>query len=372
MQFGFTPEQAALRDSVGRFLDASDRQQVRTLMEAGLRYDEAVWRRAADELGLMSVPIPVEYGGAGGGMVELAIVLEEFGRRLVRSPYLASIGLASTALLATDDDTACADFLPRIAEGELIATFALPVGVGSMANLPVHASDDARLTGVADAVIDAESAGLLIVPARTSSGTGLFAVDRGVLDAPRDAPADEATPYDLVTRSSRIRFDDTPSVRLGAPVSDKVERAFAHANIALAAEQLGGAQACLDSCVEYAKTRTQFGRAIGSFQAIKHRCADVLLKVEGARSLVYHAAWLADTGATEELALVASMAKAWCSDTYVQAAEANLLTHGGIGFTWEHDAHLHVRRARSRAMTLGSPDDHRDAVAARLLLAETP
>ncbi|MFG1783088.1 acyl-CoA dehydrogenase family protein [Rhodococcus oryzae] len=368
MQFGFTPEQAALRDSVGRFLDAADRQQIRTHMEAGLRYDQAAWRRAADELGLMSVPIPAVYGGAGGGMVELAIVLEEFGRRLIRSPYLASIGLASTALLATDDAAACADFLPRIADGELIATFALPVGVGSMANLPVHASDDARLTGVAAAVIDAESADLLIVPARTTTGTGLFAVERGVVDA----SGGEATPYDLVTRSSRIHFDDTPAVRLGATAADAVERAFALASIALAAEQLGGAQACLDACVEYAKTRTQFGRAIGSFQAIKHRCADVLLKIEGARSLVYHAAWLADQGTTEELQLVASMAKAWCSDTYVQAAEANLLTHGGIGFTWEHDAHLHVRRARSRAMTLGSPDDHRDAVAARLLLAETP
>ncbi len=368
MQFGFTPEQAALRDAVRGFLETSDRQQTRAVVDADRPYDEAAWRRAADELGLMSVPIPVEYGGAGGGMVELTIVLEEFGRHLARSPFLASVGLASTALLSTGDATACAEFLPRIADGELIATFALPVGVGSMANLPVHASDDRRLTGIADAVIDAEKADLLIVPAYTSTGTDLFAVQRTAIGVPA---ADEALAYDLVTRSSRIRFEDTPAVRLGAPASDKVERAFALASIALAAEQLGGAQACLDECVEYAKTRTQFGRAIGSFQAIKHRCADVLIRVEGARSLVYHAAWLADQGATEDLGLVASMTKAWCSDAYVQAAEANLLTHGGIGFTWEHDAHLHVRRSRSRALTLGSSDDHRDAVAARLLLAET-
>lgn len=271
-------------------------------------------------------------------------------------------------MLASGDSTACAEYLPRIASGELIATFALPVGVHAMAHLPIRASDDARLTGVAEAIIDAESADLLIVPARTSDGTDLFAVQRADLDIPADAAAPA---YDLVTRSSRIRFDDTPAVRLGTPNSDKVERAFALASIALAAEQVGGAAACLDECVEYAKTRTQFGRAIGSFQAVKHRCADVLVKVEGARSLLYHAAWLADQGATEELALAASMTKAWCSDTYVQAAEANLLTHGGIGFTWEHDAHLHVRRSRSRALTLGSSDDHRDAVAARLLLAET-
>lgn len=366
MQFGFNPEQAALRDGVRRFLGTSDRQQIRDLVDAGLPYDEAAWRRGADELGLTSVPIPVEYGGAGGGMVELAIILEEFGRHLVRSPFLASVGLAATALLASGDDAACGDFLPQIANGKLMATFALPVGIGSMASLPIHAGDGTRLTGVAEAVIDAESADLLIVPARTSGGTDLFAVHRTVV-----AEDDVATPYDLVTRSSRIHLEDTPAVRLGAPMPDKVERAFALASIALAAEQLGGAQACLDECVEYAKTRTQFGRAIGSFQAIKHRCAEVLIKVEGARSLVYHAAWLADQGSTEEFVLVAAMTKAWCSDAYVQAAEANLLTHGGIGFTWEHDAHLHVRRARSRALTLGSADDHRDAVAARLLLAET-
>ncbi|OYD68289.1 acyl-CoA dehydrogenase family protein [Rhodococcus sp. OK302] len=368
MQFGFTPEQAALRDGVRRFLDTSDRQQNRQLVDSDLPYDTAMWRRAADELGLMSVPIPAEFDGAGGGMVELAIILEEFGQRLTRSPFLATVGLASTALLASGDSTACAEYLPRIASGELIATFALPVGVHSMAHLPVDASDDGRLTGVAEAVIDAESADLLIVPAQTSYGTDLFAVQRADLDIQADAAAPA---YDLVTRSSRIRFDDTPAVRLGAPDPDKVERAFALAIIALAAEQVGGAQACLDDCVEYAKTRTQFGRPIGSFQAIKHRCADVLVKVEGARSLLYHAAWLADQGATEELILVAAMTKAWCSDTYVLAAEANLLTHGGIGFTWEHDAHLHFRRSRSRALTLGSSDDHRDAVAARLLLAET-
>jgi alkylation response protein AidB-like acyl-CoA dehydrogenase len=368
VQFGFNPEQAALRDSVGRFLGTSDRQQLRTLVDAGLPYDEASWRRAADELDLMSVPIPVEYGGAGGGMVELAIILEEFGRHLVRSPYLASVGLAATALLASGDSAACADFLPQIANGKLIATFALPVGVGSIAALPIHADGSARLTGVAEAVIDAETADLLIVPARTPDGTDLFAVHRAALTAAIDDPT---AAYDLVTQSGRIRLEDTPAIRLGAHASDKVERAFALASVALAAEQLGGAQACLDQCVEYAKTRTQFGRAIGSFQAIKHRCADVLIKVEGARSLVYHAAWLADQGATEELSLVASMTKAWCSDAYTEAAEANLLTHGGIGFTWEHDAHLHVRRSRSRALTLGSSDDHRDAVAARLLLAQT-
>jgi len=378
MNSAFSEEQEELREAVRRFLaDKSPESEVRRLMATPEGYDPGVWRQMAEELGLQSLAIPEELGGAGFGFAELVIVLEEMGAALVCAPFLSSAVLAASALLTTGDDEAKARWLPSIASGETIASLAVTEGGGrwdldavQLAAVPTHVGGgngghgrDAAgwtLQGHKSYVLDGCLATLLLVVARTDDGLSLFAV-RG--DAPGLVRSRLST-MDQTRKQARLELRGTPAQLVGfaGQAGPGIAKTLQLAAVALAAEQVGGAQHCLDSAVGYAKSRIQFGRPIGSFQAIKHKCADLLLEVESARSAAYYAGWAA-TEDSDELPLAASLAKSYCSETYVHAAAENIQIHGGIGFTWEHDAHLYFKRAKSSELLFGDPVYHREALA---------
>ncbi|WP_045875492.1 acyl-CoA dehydrogenase family protein [Pseudofrankia sp. DC12] len=370
--FAFTEEQRELRRTVRAFLEhAAPEPEVRRLMETSDGYDPAVWAQLAGELGLVGLAIPEELGGSGATFVEVAIVAEEMGRRLLCAPYLSTAVLAVGTLLRSGDAGAQKAWLPGIAAGETIATLAFAEENGrwdasGVAAVAAQAGDGWTLAGTKSFVLDGHTADLLLVAARSAAGVSLFAV-------PGDAPGLTRAPLstlDQTRRLARVELAGAPATLLGEdgagwPV---IEHVLNLATVALAAEQAGGAEAVLDMAVQYAKDRVQFGRQIGSFQAVKHRCADMLLEVESARSAAYYAAWCA-AGATaadggdDELARIAAVAKAYCSEAYTQVAADNIQVHGGIGFTWEHSAHLYFRRAKSDELLFGAPATWRDRLA---------
>jgi len=369
MNFGFSEEQEELRRSVRRFLeDKSPVSEVRRLMETTEGFDPAVWDQMANQLGLQALAIPEEYGGAGFGYVELTVVFEEMGGALLCSPYFATVALAANALLSSGDESAKKDLLPGIASGETVATLALTEDTGrwdadGVTMAATASGGEWTLDGHKMFVIDGHNANLVVVAARTAKGVSLFAVEGG-------ASGMTATPLatmDQTRKQARIEFSSTPARLLGEDggAAGVLARTLDLAAVALAAEQVGGAQRCLDMAVEYAKTRIQFGRPIGSFQAIKHKCADMLLEVESAKSAAYYAGWAAAED-SEELPVVASLAKSYCSEAYFHAAAENIQIHGGIGFTWEHDAHLYFKRAKSSELMLGDPSYHRELLAQRI------
>jgi len=378
-KFVFTEEQQDLRDLVRRFLaEKSPVGEVRRLMATEAGYDPAVWAQLG-QLGFAGLTIPEKYGGAGCGPVEQLIVCEEMGAALLCAPYLASAVLAAGALLASGDTAAQADLLPGMASGETIATLAVPEDDGSWTpdefRVTARRSGDRYLLdGRKSFVLDGMIADLILVAALSDDGPALFAVG-GPGDGPGDGRAlglssQAMQTLDMTRKQAVLTFTGTPGRLVGQPgaAAAIVAQAVRGGVLALAAEQVGGAQRCLDMAVAYAKVRYQFGRAIGSFQAIKHLCADMLLEVESARSAAYHAAWAAADGAAD-LPLAASLAKALCSEAYFRVAASNIQVHGGIGFTWEHDAHLYYRRAQSAEVLLGTPASHRE-VAAGLLLKD--
>ena len=364
-----TEEQEELRASVRRFLEQrSPIREVRRLMDTTDGYEPGVWSQAAEQLGLQSIAVPEQYGGMGFGYVELAIVLEEMGRALYCAPYFATVALAANTLLASGDDEACRGYLPGIASGETIATLAFVEDDGrwdgSTVKLAASRAGDAwALNGHKAFVLDGHVASLVLVLARTRRGLSLFAVAGDVTGLTRTA----LPTLDETRKLARLEFQKVPARLVGEEGgADRIlARTLDLAAVALAAEQVGGAQACLDMSVEYAKVRHQFGRPIGSFQAIKHKCADMLLEVENARSAAQYAAWAAAEG-SEELPAVASLAKATCSEAYFHAAAENIQIHGGIGFTWEHDAHLYFKRAKSSELFLGEPAQHREQLLERI------
>jgi len=369
MNFAFSDEQEELRAAVRRFLaEKSPETEVRRLMDTTEGYDPAVWSQMADQLGLQSLTIPEEFGGSGFTYVELLVVLEEMGAALLCAPFFSSVALAANALLTSGDDEAKKSFLPGIAAGETIATLAITEDNGKwdFGGIECKASklgDGWGLDGHKMFVIDGHVANLIIVAARTSAGVSLFAVED-------DAAGLTRTPLptmDQTRKQGRIEFSGTPATLIGADggAEPGLTKTLDLAAVALAAEQVGGAQHVLDASVEYAKTRIQFGRPIGSFQAIKHKCADMLLEVESAKSAAYYAAWAAAED-SEELPVVASLAKSYCSEAYFHAAAENIQIHGGIGFTWEHPAHLYFKRAKSSELFLGDPSYHRELLAQRI------
>jgi alkylation response protein AidB-like acyl-CoA dehydrogenase len=372
----FTEEHDALRSTLRRFLaDKAPSEAVRRSMESEEGHDPALWQQLAGQLGLHGVALPQEYGGSGGGPVELGIVLEELGRALLPSPYFSTVALAGQALTASGDDTARARWLPGIADGSLTGTLALAEEAGSwrvedVTATATRADGGWRVSGVKMFVVDGDTADLLLVVARTGDGPALFAVDGAAAAVTRT----RLEALDPTRRLARIDLDGAPALRVG-PEGDAtayLRTVLDLAVVALAAEQAGGAQACLDGAVEYAKVRVQFGRPVGSFQAVKHKCADMLLKVEAARSAAYHAMSVAagepaDSGAPVSggggLPVAAVLAGAYCSDAFTHAAKENIQIHGGIGCTWEHDAHLYLRRAKSSEQLLGGPATHRARLA---------
>jgi alkylation response protein AidB-like acyl-CoA dehydrogenase len=348
-----------LRETLRRFFaDKSPSAQVRRLMATDEGYDPKVWAQMAEQLGLQGLAIPEEYGGAGFGMRELAVVMEEMGRALVCAPFLSSVVLAGYALLHSGDEDAARRLLPGIADGSALAALAWmederwDVRHVEMAARP--AGDGWVLDGVKTYVLDGHVADLVLVVARREGRPALFAV-RGGADGLTRVPLPT---LDQTRKMARLEFDGVRA----RPVGAYDPRVLDTAAVALAAEQLGGAQRTLEMTVEYVKVRRQFGRPIGGFQAVKHRCADMFVLVESARSAVLHAADTAD-GDPEGLPAAAALAKAYCSEAFFHVAAEAVQLHGGIGFTWEHDAHLYFKRAKASQELLGSPAAHRARLA---------
>ena len=366
MNFAFSPEQEEFRQSLRRFLaDKSPAAEVRRLMETDSGYDPQVWKQLAEQLGLQGLAIPEEYGGTGATSVELGIAFEEMGRVLLCAPFFSTVGLAAQVLLAAGDDQAKREYLPRIADGSLLATVAVTEADGrwDLAAVRTTAAADSTapatflLDGTKMYVVDGHIAQLLLVVARTGAGLGLFAVD--ALDA--GVVRTLLPTLDMTRKLGRVELSGVPARLVSGPgdATAALSVALDLALVALTAEQVGGAQRCLDTAVDYAKIRMQFGRPIGSFQAIKHKCAEMLIEVESAKSAAYHAAG----SGQDELAVAAAIAKAYCSEAYFRVAAETIQVHGGIGFTWEHDAHLYFRRAKSSQLLFGDEHYHRERFA---------
>ncbi|BBH45455.1 acyl-CoA dehydrogenase family protein [Pseudomonas sp. KU43P] len=374
MDFAFTDEQEMIRESAEGFLaDVCDCAAVRTAMASETGYDTHLWQRLCSEMYWPAIHIPEAYGGLGLGYVELAILLEQMGRRLLCSPFFATACLATPALLLAGSETQKQRWLPAIAEGRVRATLAWGDGAGwSQDGISVVAKAEGEgyvLDGEYAQVIDGHSADLLVVAAWTAQGINLFLVEAGQVGLVRQWQPT----MDQTRRLGRIRLDRVyvgPQAVLEAswPLLQQVLRL---ACIGLAAEQVGGAQQSLDLSVAYLQERQQFGRPLASFQALKHRVADMMLQVECARSASYYAACVAQealdpAGAAQvaaELPLAASTAKSQCSQAYFHCAAESIQLHGGVGFTWEYDPHLYFKRARASESYLGAPAWHLQQIA---------
>ena len=337
-------------------------------METTAGYDPAVWSQMADQLGLQGLIIPEQFGGSGYGYLELIVVLEEMGRALLCAPYFSSVVMAANLLMAVGDDGAMKDYLPGIAGGSVIATVALAEADGRWDAAGVALRADGRgggwtLTGEKLFVLDGFVADVVLAAARTPGGVSVFAVEKGAAGL----SASPMPTMDQTRKQARLTFDTTSARLVGREGEGwpAISAMLDLAVVALAAEQAGGAQKVLEMAVGYAKARVQFGRPVGSFQAIKHKCADMVLDVESAKSAAYFAGRAAAAG-DEELPVLASLAKSCCSEAYSRAAAENIQIHGGIGFTWEHPAHLYFKRAKSSELIFGDPGYHRELLAQRV------
>jgi alkylation response protein AidB-like acyl-CoA dehydrogenase len=360
-----TEEQLELGLLVRRFLgDRAPLAQLRPYLEIG-GHDTAVWEQLSKELGLPALAIPESQGGMGYGPVELAVVQEQLGAGLYNGPFFSSTCLATSALLHSGG--ALDGVLPALASGERTAALAHaepggPWGGTVGATTWTRQAGTITVTGSKALVVDGSTADLLVITA--SRPDDQSALSLLLVNADADGVTRRSLPTLDGTRSlAQIDLNRAPAQLLGEAdaAGPVVRRVLQEAAILLAAEQLGGAQRCLDMALDYAKVREQFGRAIGSFQAIKHRLVDTLLDVETARSAVLLAltAWVDG----DDLGEVSSLARAHCSEVFSQAATTNVQVHGGIGFTWEHDAHLFLKRAKGSEALLGSVTEHRELLA---------
>lgn len=357
MNLELTDEQVALRDTTRRFLaeKASISTHVRPLLDDPTGADEAVWRGLA-ELGTTGLLVPEEYGGAGMTMVEAGVVAEELGAGLHPGPWLSTAVAAPRALTRLGAGGAAAELLTGIADGTTVATICFPDDDAAS----VTAAPDATLQGEIAGVPDAAAADVLLVLAEDSDGTGLFAVQTG---ASGISVAPERG-IDQTRKRFRITFDAAPAQRLGPAAPEDAAAVIDDVLIAAAADALGAARAVMDLAVEYAKVRKQFGQAIGSFQAIQHLCVDMYETVELARGGVIHALWAADL-APDERHLAALRAKAFAG-RLATVGDTAIQVFGGIGYTWEHDAHLYLKRLLSFSELRGAPDRYLTELGARL------
>jgi len=362
-----TDEQRELRDSVRRILrDKAPLANLRERADGGGGPDLELWR-ALCELGLAALQIPEKYEGLGQTALETNVVFEEMGRALYHGPYLSTVAMVIPALLRSEDERACAEILPELGAGTIGALAVLEAD-GSWSTLAASTQakpdgDGWRLIGTKSVVLDGAQADVLLVTARAGEDVGLYLV-RG--DEP-ELTRTELESLDLARSLARIRLDGASARRVGGPDSapELVAHALNHTLVALAAEQAGGMTACLEMCTEYASTRQQFGRPIGSYQAIAHKLVDMLHRAEFGRSTArYAAAALAEGSA--DAAEAARVAAAYCGDAFRWVTVETVQTHGGIGFTWEHDAHLYYRRAWSAQHLFGSADEHYLALADHL------
>jgi alkylation response protein AidB-like acyl-CoA dehydrogenase len=372
MDFAFSDEQEEFRATLRRFLaERAPMGELRKHLETERGFAPELWRALASELGLQGVAIPESRGGQGFGFLELGIVQEELGRALQPVPYFSTVCLAAGAIANAGTAAEQDALLPRIASGETIATLAWIESGDGIATVARPEAGGLALEGDKAVVTDAPSSELLVVAARLPGTQGESGVTLAYL--PADAAGVAIEPIealDPTRRIARVRFTGARARALGAPgqAAPALARTLALARIALAFEMVGGAERCLEMAVAYARQRVQFGRPIGSFQAIKHKCAEVLLELESAKSLVYYAGSVAAQATPDprELALASSLAKSAAIDAYLRASAENVQIHGGVGFTWEYDPHLYYKRAKSSEVLLDDGVRVRAEIAAAL------
>jgi alkylation response protein AidB-like acyl-CoA dehydrogenase len=377
MEFSFSEGQNELRRAARRFLEvASSEDRVRAAMATERGYESAVWKQLSEELAWTALTIPEEHGGLGMSYLDLHPLMEEMGRALLCAPFFSTVCLGANALLLGGNEEQRRRYLPTIAAGTTTATLAYAEKNNRMNAECVQATfvrDGAGyvLRGAKRYALDGHTADLIIVAARAERSSGAEGVSLFLVPANAEGLGRAWTPaMDQTRRMASVTLNDVRVPRdalLGEEGQgwELCERTLDLARIALAAEQVGAAEKCLDMSVEYAKVRHQFGRPIGSFQAIKHKCADMLMRIESARSAAFYASALVSQGETD-LQEAASSAKAYCSDTFFHCAAENIQIHGGIGFTWEHGAHLYFKRAKAAEILFGDPASHRERVAQRM------
>jgi alkylation response protein AidB-like acyl-CoA dehydrogenase len=363
VDFSFTGDQQLLKNSARAFLDEHCKPAlVRSLMDDPRGESEAMWKEMA-QLGWLGLSLPEGVGGAGLGMVETAILLEEMGRAACPTPYWPT-ALAGLAIERAGSAEQKSRWLPSIANGGARGSVAFleraldwdPAAVATRADTKGGA---AALTGIKQFVPWATVADVLVVPARSPDGVAFYLVDpraRGVVVSP-------LTGTDLGTRWATVHLDAAPAAPLGRPAEAGTlhDAVFRRAAVGAAAEMLGAARRCLDMAVGYAKVREQFGQPIGAFQAIRHKCSDMLVEVENAHAATYYAAWALDAGAADA-PLAASVAKAYVSDASRKVCGEAIQVHGGIGFTWEYDLHLYFKRAKALETMYGDAEYHREQI----------
>jgi len=390
MEFVFTDEQQMIRDTAEAFLqDVSTSEAVRAAMATEAGFDPALWERICTELCFQAITIPEEFGGMGLGYVELSAVLEQMGRFLLCSPFFSTVALGANALMVAGNDAQKAQYLTQIAEGSLTATLAYTGTSAAKAGGQWGAEAvDATYTKTANGyvlngewryVVDGHTAGLLVMAARAEGSSGndsiaLFAVpaDTAGLSRAWTPTMDQTRHLAAITAKDMALPADA---LMAENAGEKLARLIDLAKVAVAAEQMGGSQEILDRTVAYMQERVQFGRAIASFQALKHKTADMMLKCEVSRSAVYYAACVAqefltpdgDAALAAELPEAAAMAKGYCSDTYFFNAGSAIQLYGGVGFTWEYDVHLYFKRAKSSELFLGNGAQQREQIAQMLL-----
>lgn len=377
MDFRFSEEQEELGAIARSFLaEASDAETVRQVMTTDLGYDPKVWTQIGSELGWCCVHIPEAYGGLGLGFVDLVVLLEATGESVLCAPFFSTVALGANTILECGTEAQKEAMLPAIAEGAQTATLAFAEAAGDWSADGIETTvtqdgDGFVIEGKKAWVVDGHSADVIFVVARQPGTRGEDGLC--VLAVPGDAAGLSRKALPTMDQTRRLAEIELSGVRVGEEAClgecgqawPGLRRTLDLAAIALAAEQVGGAQRCLDLSVAYAKEREQFGRPIGSFQAIKHKCADMMVAVESARSALYYAACIADD-ASDDLSSNASLAKAWCSDAYFKCAGDSIQIHGGVGFTWEYEPHLHFKRARASEAWLGAPTYHRERIAQHL------
>ncbi|MEU1304451.1 MULTISPECIES: acyl-CoA dehydrogenase family protein [Streptomyces] len=368
-EFEFDDEIVELRSVVREFCaEFSPEALVREHMESELGYDPALWRRLGTDLGVLGLAVPEAYDGDGVGLVAQAVVVDELGAALACGPVLGTLALAMPTLVALSDEDAKRELLPSLCSGERVATLVAPLATGVLdegaVTIEATENDGWRLTGEVALVPDGAAADTLLVLARTSDGLALFAVAGDADGLTRTA----LTTLDLTRRQAAVSFATTPAQLLasGTEAVGAVERAALVASVLLAVESVGGAQRMLDVTVAHVSTRKQFGQPVGAFQAVKHRCANLLIAVETARSAAYHGVWALQDG-TDDPQLATGLAKAAASESYQAVSAGAIQLHGGLGFTWEGSPHLYFKRASTNGLTLGTATQHLDRVAALTL-----
>ena len=367
MNFDFSDDQKMLRDQANRFLrDNATPKEVRAILENDeAPFDESLWRSIV-ELGWTGTAIPEEYGGAGLSREDLCVIAEELGRSLAPTPFSSSVYLATEALMLAGDDAQKQSYLPRLALGEVIGCFAMAEGAGAPTPATIDtAVTDNRISGSKIPVADGDIANFAVVLARSAGDLSLFLVDLSAEGVTRET----VETVDPTRSHARIDFADTPAEPLG-PAGDGwrlAESLLDRAAVLFAFEQVGGAQACLDMATDYANNRYAFGRAIGSFGAIKQKLVDIYVSLELGRANAYYGAWALGTDAAE-LPVAAAAARVAASEAFNHAARESIQTHGGMGFTWEHDCHLFYRRAKLLSLALGGERRWKDRLISQLEL----